>query len=165
MKKPETLSKEVVALLTPRISNEYEAFYHYTAATNWCKNVGYDKAAEFFAKEAQDELEHAKGLENYLVDWNVTPALPAIAKPTVEFSGLLEVIEKSYSLEYSLYEEYEDTSMKIFKTGDLCVFDFLQKYRTIQKDSVAEYSDKLNMLEVVDAKSKFEMLMLEKKLF
>lgn len=165
MKKPETLSKEVVSLLTPRISNEYEAFYHYTAASNWCKNVGYEKAAEFFAKEAQDELEHAKGLENYLVDWNVTPALPAIEKPKVEFSGLYEVIEKSYNLEYSLYEDYEDTSMKIFKTGDLCVFDFLQKYRTIQKDSVAEYSDKLNMLEGVDTKSKFEMLMLEKKLF
>ena len=64
-----------------------------------------------------------------------------------------------------MYEEYEDTSMKIFKTGDLCVFDFLQKYRTIQKESVAEYSDKINMLEGVNTKSKFELLMLEKKLF
>lgn len=165
MRKTEKLSKEVVALLTPRIGNEYKAFYHYTAATNWCKNVGFDKAAEFFAKEAQDELEHAKGLEDYLVSWNITPELPTIEKPKVEFSGLDEVIDMSYSLEYSLYEDYEDTSAKIFKTGDLCVFDFLQKYRTIQKDSVAEYSDKINMLEGVNTKSKFEMLMLEKKLF
>ena len=165
MKKPETLSKEVVSLLTPRIGNEYQAFYHYTAASNWCKNVGYEKAAEFFANEAKDELEHANGLQKYLVDWNVTPNLPNIAQPDVQFIDLYQVIEKSYNLEYSLYEEYEDTSMKIFKTGDLCAFDFLQKYRTIQKDSVAEYSDKINMLEGVNTKSKFELLMLEKKLF
>jgi hypothetical protein len=52
----------------------------------------------------------------------------------------------------------------VFKK-DLCVFDFLQEFRKIQKDSVAEYSDKLNMLEGVDAKDKFNMLLLEKKLF
>jgi ferritin len=113
MKKPETLSKEVVSLLTPRIGNEYQAFYHYTAASNWCKNVGYEKAAEFFANEAKDELEHANGLQKYLVDWNVTPNLPNIAQPDVQFTDLYQVIEKSYNLEYSLYEEYEDTSMKI----------------------------------------------------
>jgi hypothetical protein len=55
--------------------------------------------------------------------------------------------------------------MKIFKTGDLCVFDFLQQYRVGQKESVAEYSDKLNMLEGTNTGSKFEMLMLEEKLF
>jgi len=68
-------------------------------------------------------------------------------------------------MEYKLYEAYEETSMRIFKIGDLCVFDFLQSYRVGQKESVAEYSDKLNMLEGTNELSKFEMLMLEKKLF
>lgn len=165
MRKPEKLPKEVIALLVPRIESEYKAFYHYTAAANWCRNVGYEKAAEFFTKEAQDELSHAKGLEDYLVSWNVTPDLPQIAKPKLEFSGLAEVISMSYDLEYSLYEDYEDASAKIFKIGDLCVFDFLQKYRSIQKDSIAEYSDKINMLEGVNVNSKFDLLMLEEKLF
>jgi len=48
---------------------------------------------------------------------------------------------------------------------DLCVFDFLQEFRMLQKQSVAEYSDKLNMLEGVDGKDKFKLLLLEKKLF
>ena len=79
--------------------------------------------------------------------------------------GLAEIIEKAYDLEYNLYVEYEETSAKIFKTGDICVFDFLQKYRTIQTQSVAEYSDKINMLDGVNVGDKFQMLMLEKKLF
>jgi ferritin len=95
----------------------------------------------------------------------VTPELPTITKPTLTFSNLSDVISQAYELEYALYEAYEETSVKIFKTEDLCVFDFLQKYRTIQTASVAEYSDKINVLEGVSLGSKFEMLMLEETLF
>lgn len=165
MKKPVKLSKEIVNLLLPRLEDEFTAFYFYRSASNWCKGVGYFKAAEFFAKESEDELGHAKKIEDYIVDWNVNPKLPNIDAPETEFDSLLEIIEKAYDLEYNLYEGYEKTSMEIFKTGDLCVFDFLSKFRKIQKDSVAEYSDKLNMLEGCDTNSKFELLLLEKKLF
>jgi hypothetical protein len=68
-------------------------------------------------------------------------------------------------MEYALYEAYEETSVKIFKTEDLCVFDFLQTYRTKQTKAVAEYSDMINILEGVSLGSKFEMLMLESNLF
>jgi ferritin len=165
MKKPEKLSQPVINLLLPRLQDEFNAAYFYRSASNWCKNVGYFKAAAFFSKESEDEFGHAKKIEDYLVDWNVTPALPTIPKPTLDFASIEQVIIMAYEMEYELYENYEDTSMKIFKTGDLCVFDFLQQYRTGQKDAVAEYSDKLNMLEGTNTSSKFEMLMLEENLF
>lgn len=165
MKKPEKLSNDVVNLLLERLADEFTAFYFYRAASNWCKNVGFFKAATFFANESDSEMKHAKGIEDYLVDWNIIPALAPIAKPPVEFKGLSDVISKSYEIEYDLYEEYEDTSMKIFKIGDLCVFDFLQEYRKIQKDSVAEYSDMINILDGIDVEDKYKMLRLEEDLF
>ena len=150
--------------MLPRLEDEYNAFYFYRAASNWCQGVGYFKAAEFFAKESEDELGHAKKIETYLVDWNVNPALPSLPKPGINFDGLLDVIEKAYRMEYELYESYESTSMTLFNM-DLCVFDFFQEFRTLQKNAVAEYSDKLNMLEGVTPAGKLEMLLLEKKLF
>jgi ferritin len=165
MKTPVKLSSEIVTLLLPRLSDEFKAYYFYRAASNWCQNVGYFKAAAYFKAESEDELSHAKGIEDFLVNWNVTPELPVINKPTLTFENLSELISKAYEIEYALYEAYEDTSAKIFKTGDLCVFDFLQKYRTIQTQSVAEYSDMLNTLQGVNLSSKFEMLMLEENLF
>lgn len=165
MNKPETLSTEVVDLLMPRLNDEFKAAYTYRAASNWCRNVGFMKAAEFFAKESTDEFEHAKKIEDFLTDWNVIIDLPVIEKPKSTYNGLGEVIDTAYNLEYDLYTEYEETSQKIFDTGDLCVFDFLQQFRTIQNKSVAEYSDMINMLDGVNTSSKFEMLMLEKKLF
>jgi ferritin len=162
--KPHSLDKSVVDLLAPRHLDEMDAFYFYRAASNWCQGVGYFKAAAFFAAESQDELEHAGKIEKYLVDWNITVPLPTVPKPQVDFSGLLEVLEEAYKIEYDLYEAYEETSKKLFNM-DLCTFDFLQQFRLIQTKSVAEYSDKLNLLEDVDGKDKFKLLLLEEKLF
>ena len=162
--KPEALPKEIVELLMPRLSDEFKAYYFYRAASNWCKGIGFMKAGAFFHNESDDELEHAKKIEDFLVDWNVNPDLPMIAKPQTTFKSLMEVIEKAYELEFNLYEAYEETSVKILKTGDICAFDFLQPLRTIQTKSVAEYSDMLNILDGVSC-NKFEMLQLEETLF
>lgn len=164
MKTPEKISPEIVAFLAPRLQDELNAFYFYRSASNWFKNEGFFKAAAFCSKEAEDELSHAKGIENFLTDWNVMPDMPVIAKPEMKFSSPVDFIEKAYGIEFKLYQDYEDTSAKVFKTGDLCVFDFLQKYRSIQQVSVAEYSDKLNILKGVDA-NKMNMLLLEETLF
>lgn len=165
MKKPETLSKEIIAFLLLRLQDELNAFYFYRSASNWCTNVGFLKAGAYFEKESADELVHAKGIEDFLVQWNVTPALPSVDKPVLEFKELPRLIEMAYDIEFKLYEDYEDISAKIFKTGDLCVFDFLQTYRSIQTKSVAEYSDMINVLQGCNESSKFELLMLEETLF
>jgi len=162
--KPETLDKEVVNLLIERLKDEYDAFYLYRSVSNWCKGVGFFKAGDFFAAESTDELGHAKKIEDYLVDWNVIVDLPSIPRPPIEFKSIVDVIEQAYRKEYNLYSSYEDTSKKMFDM-DLCVFDFLQEFRMLQKKAVAEYSDKLNMLEGTNAEDKFQALLLEKKLF
>jgi bacterioferritin (cytochrome b1) len=116
---PNKLDKGAVDLLAPRHLDEMDAFYFYRAASNWCQGVGYIKAAAFFAAESEDELGHAGKIEKYLVDWNITVPLPTVPKPQVEFSGLLEILEEAYKIEYNLYEAYEETSKKMFNV-DLC---------------------------------------------
>lgn len=157
------LDKKVVDLLLPRMKDEYNAFYFYRAASNWCQGEGFFKAAKFFAAESADELAHAGKIEGYLTDWNVIPELPSVSRPQLEFSDLNEILEEAYKIEYDLYEAYEDTSKKVFDV-DLCTFDFLQPLRLIQTSSVAEYSDKLNVISGVE-KTKFNLLMIEGNLF
>jgi len=165
MKKPNKLNSKVVSILEDRLSDEYIASFLYRDASNYLQGIGFYLAAKFFAQESADELAHAHGIEKYLVDWNVHPTLPQIENSDNNFDGLLDVIERGYTLEYNLYESYEKDSVKIFGMGDICTFDFLQAYRSIQTKSVAEYSDFLNLLEGCDCESKFELLLLEEKLF
>lgn len=163
MKKPKVLPAEVVDMLMPRLSDEFNASYFYRSLSHWCQGNGYKIAAEYFAKESTDELSHAAKLEKFLVDWNVAIELPPIPSPVYEFSSLAEGIGSAYGIEYKLYEDYEDTSLKLFKI-DLCAFDLLQFFRDVQVKSVAEYSDMLNIIEGVEP-TKINLLLLEETLF
>ena len=163
IKTPKTLADASVKILTDRLGDEYTAHYFYRNATNWCAGIGYLKAAAFFAQEAENELDHAKGLQKYLVDWNVMPLLPSI-KPNITFSDLIDIINKAYALEYALFESYNRDSKQLFDT-DLTTFDFLTTYRTGQTESVIEYSDLLNAAELVNIDNKFEILYFEQTYF
>jgi len=165
MKKPNKLNSKIVSILEARLADEYTASFLYRDASNYLQGIGFSLAAKFFAQESADELTHAHGIEKFLVDWNVQPTLPQIDSVDNNFDGLPDVIEKGYTIEYTLYQSYEKDSVKVFEMGDICVFDFLQTYRSIQTKSVAEYSDFLNLLDGCDCESKFELLLLEEKLF
>jgi ferritin len=163
--KPTKLNKEIVNLLLPRIEDELVASIFYRNASNYLKGCGYNLAAKYFAGESADELTHSKGLEDYLIDWNVEFDLPTIEEQDNAFKGLYDVIEKAYKLELALYKSYEDTTSEVLATGDMCTFFFLAKYNEIQRTSVSQYSDFINMIDGCDESSKFELLMLEEKLF
>lgn len=160
---PKVLIGSSVTMLTERLVDEYTAHFFYRNATNFCKGVGYNRAAAFFEKEAANELTHAEKLQKYLVDWNITPALPAV-KPNITFSGLIDIVNKAYLLEYNLWEKYNADSAKIFQ-NDLSTFDFLQDFREGQTQSVAEYSDLLNAAQLIDPTNLLDILHYEEMYF
>ena len=161
--KPKQLSSNSVQILTERLKDEYNAHFFYRNASNWCQDKAYFKAAKFFNKEAEAENEHALKLQKYLTDWNVYPTLPTL-KPNITFSSLIDIINKAYTIEYTLFEAYNSDSSKLFNS-DLATFDFLQEYRVGQQQSVAEYSDLLNASELVNLGNKFEILYFEQRYF
>ena len=160
---PRTLNEDVVAMLNSALGEEYAAHYYYRHAANWCAGVGYTKAAAFFDNEASAELEHAGKLQKYLVDWNATPAIPPI-RFSGKFEGLIDVVNKAYDLEYDLGDKYNQMSTKMFTTH-LPTFDFLQEFRTIQVQSIAEYSDLLNAAQLIDTSNKLDLLHFEERYF
>ena len=162
--KPNKLEQNVVELILPRLQDEYNAFYFYRSASNWLADAGYLFAAEYFKGESTDELSHAKGLEDYIVSWNVIPNLPDVEKPVLKFGGLVDIIEQSYQIEFELYEAYEKTAKEMF-VADLCTFKLMQDYLQIQLKSIAEYSDFLNQILLIDANDKLSVLLLEQRLF
>jgi ferritin len=160
---PKTLGSATITLLNERLLDEYTAHFFYRNARNFCKGVGYNNAAGFFEKEAANELTHAELLQNYMVDWNVTPIMPAV-KPNIQFAGLIDIVNKAYLLEFDLFEKYNETSMKIFQ-HDLATFDFLQELREGQTQSVAEYSDLLNAAQLIDPTNLLDVIHYEELYF
>jgi len=160
---PRTLTPEIVNILNSALVEEYTAHYFYRGAANWCAGVGYNNAAATFTKEAAAELEHAEKLQKYLVDWNATPILPAV-KFSGEFANLIDVVNKSYLIEYQLGDKYMNWASQVF-SSHLMTFNFLQEYVDTQNESIAEMSDLLNAAQLVDVSSKLDLLHYEERYF
>jgi ferritin len=165
MKKPLKLNKEIVNLIMPRHSDEMTAFMFYRNAANWCQNEGFFLAAKFFNEESADELKHAKIWEDYLTSWNVMPQIGDVEEQDVSYKSLSGLIESAYDIEKTLYDSYEQTTSDVLATGDMCTFFFLAQFNEIQRTSMSLYSDMINILTGTEEDSKFELLMLEEKLF
>jgi ferritin len=157
------LNSKTIKILTDRIKDEYTAHYFYRAATNWCRDKNYKKAAEFFNNEADDELTHAKKLQEYMTDFNIIPVIPQ-APIDHKFDGLIEIIYGAYKMELALMKAYNENSKDLF-SDDMTTFDFLGEFREIQKGAVVEYNDLINGSELVDTKDKFQVLYFEQTYF
>ena len=160
---PKTLPDTIQTMLNEAIAEEYTAHYFYRGGSNWCAGAGYTKAAAFFAAEAAAELEHAEKLQKYLVDWNCTPMLPSV-KFSGKFDSLIDLVNKSYAIEYQLGDKYMSWTSKVF-TDHLMTFNFLQEFVDIQNESIAEMSDLLNAAQLIDVNSKLDLLHYEERYF
>jgi ferritin len=158
-----SLSDKVVKILTDRIKDEYTAHYYYRAAANWCQDMNYTKAAEFFKAEAADELTHAEELEEYMVDFNIQPEIPQ-APTKHSFKNLIDIINGAYEMELGLMQEYNKNSNDLF-TEDITTFDVLGKFRKVQRKAVIEYNDLINASNLVDKTDKFQILYFEQTYF
>jgi ferritin len=160
---PKALPTEVEDILNERLGDEYTAYYFYRNAANWCKNVNYKKAASFFNSEAEGELGHAQGIQDYITQWNLIPEIPQV--PTShKFISLVDIINKAYEIEYNLLQKYSE-NQKEFDSSHPATFNFIQKYVDIQNGEVEEYSDLLNALQLIDVNNKFEVLYFENTYF
>ena len=157
------LNSKTIKILTDRIKDEYTAHYFYRAATNWCRDKNYKKAAEFFNNEADDELTHAKKLQEYMTDFNIIPVIPQ-APIDHKFDGLIDIVYGAYKMELALMKAYNENSKDLF-SDDITTFDFLTEFREIQKGAVVEYNDLINGSELVDTKDKFQVLYFEQTYF
>lgn len=157
------LSEKTVGILTNRLADEYTAHYFYRAAANWCNDMNYKKASVFFTNEANTELQHAEGLQKYITDFNIIPEIPQV-DTVFEFSSLVDIIYGAYQMEFDLMRAYNKDSQLVFG-DDITTFDFLTTYREGQKNSVVEYNDLINALELIDKNDKFQVLYFEQTYF
>jgi ferritin len=78
--------------------------------------------------------------------------------------SLVDIINKAYTMEYGLFEKYSAGQIE-FDKSHAATFNFLQGYVNIQNESIAEYSDLLNALQLINTDNKFEILYFENEYF
>jgi len=146
--KLKTLENECVIRLNSRLNDEYTAFYFYRSASNWCKVNGFDNGYKYFLEESNQELGHAKRIEDFMADWNIMPTLSPVI--SIEgFFNIADLLDKAYSLEYGLLEKYEEDAVH-YIDNYISLYTFINQFIQIQNESVGEYATLINKLSLTN---------------
>jgi ferritin len=84
--------------------------------------------------------------------------------PSICFTSLVHIIDEAYDVEYNLLENYS-TMQHALCQAHPATFNFIQKFVDIQNESVAEYSDLLNALCLINIENKLDLLYFEQTYF
>lgn len=93
------IDTDLAACLSKQADHERFAASAYTALANWCENEDFSGFAEFFHKQAAEELEHAAKFHKHMVDRSTLPMLGALDAPACQFDSLPAAARAALQLE------------------------------------------------------------------
>ena len=93
------LSKSVFKALNDQINLELHSFYSYRAMAIYCDSTELPGCADWLKKQADEEMEHAEKIIEYVLDRGEAPDLSAIAACESKFKNCLEVFKAGLAQE------------------------------------------------------------------
>ena len=148
------ISQKLIELMNYRIAQEEASSRLYKAMAVWLDFKGYSGASKLFNKYSSEESKHAEWAYQYLLDLDVMPVVPAIEKPTAEFAGLVDIINKTYEHEQKITEQCQTLAAAAFKDGDYMTLHLAQHYLDEQIEELAKSNYWVNRIEAFGSDSK-----------
>ena len=139
-------SDSVIKVLNYRIEQEEFSARLYEAMSMWLNDNGFTGSYSVWDKNSQDEWSHAKWAKEYLLAMGVQPIIGAIKQPEQTFSGLDDIIYKTYDHEIMVTNQCNDLAKEALKNGDHLLYQLAMKFLQEQQEEleiVTTYVDKL----------------------
>ena len=93
------LSPSMVEKLNEQINLEFYSSNLYLQMSAWCEEKGFEGAAEFMRKHAEEEMTHMTRLFTYVSETGALPILGSIDAPPHEFESLGDLFKETYEHE------------------------------------------------------------------
>jgi len=126
LKLKSSLSEEIEHILNAQIKVEAHSSSLYLAMSAWCDDQGLDNAANFFAKQSDEEREHMLKIFHYISNRGGRAISPEITNIPVDFESFRGVFEQTLEQEMFVTEQFNNIADKCMKVKDFVTFNFLQ---------------------------------------
>ena len=146
--KNELLSDDCVDYLNFRVQQEEYSGRIYLAMSMWLDNNGYVNAAKLWRRYSNEEMAHSDIARTYLLSMGVQPATPVLESPEQTFTGLPEIIEKSYDHEIVVTKQIKELATDAMSKGDHMLYEFALAYL---KEQVEEHEKMQNWVDQLNA--------------
>lgn len=143
------LNKAIIDKLNEQINLEFASSNIYLQMSAWCANKGYEGAAAFLLRHADEEMEHMQKLFRYVSDTSGMPLLGTIEAPRSEYKSLKEIFEITFEHEKLVTTKINELVEVTFADKDYSTFNFLQWYVAEQHEEIKLFSsilDKFNLM-------------------
>ncbi|USD60518.1 non-heme ferritin [Vibrio sp. SCSIO 43140] len=143
------LSPSMVQHLNEQINLEFFSSNLYLQMSAWCEDRGFEGAAEFLRKHADEEMQHMHRLFTYVSETGALPILGSIEAPRHDFESLGDVFRETYKHEQMITERINKLAHVAFTAQDYSTFNFLQWYVAEQHEEEKLFKGILDKLELV----------------
>ena len=143
------LNKAIADKLNEQINLEFYSSNVYLQMSSWRSKHGYEGAAAFLLRHADEELEHMQKLFKYVSETSGMPLLGKIDAPKNDYKSLKEVFETTLEHEKFITSKINELVEVTFANKDYSTFNFLQWYVAEQHEEEKLFNsiiDKFNLL-------------------
>ncbi|HEX2086034.1 MAG TPA: ferritin [Solirubrobacteraceae bacterium] len=139
-------SEAFIARLTEQVGNELAASQQYVQIALHYDAETLPRLAAFFYDQAREERNHAMMMVQYLLDADVTPALPGVPAPAADFGDLVAPVRLALDQERDVTQQINELVALARQDGDFTSEQFLQWFLKEQVEEVATMSDLLTVV-------------------
>ncbi len=143
------LKPTITEQINAQLNREFFSAYFYLSLSAAAESAGFKGAAAWFMAKHREENQHAMKLYRYLQDHDAAVVLGAIADPSGEYAGLLDMFEQTLQHERGVTEAINDLVDAALTARDHATHIFLHWFVTEQTEEEATVSDIIAQLKLV----------------
>ena len=157
------IPQKVADRINEQIKNEFWSSWTYRAMAYACEDMGFKIFAKYFFRQADEEVEHATKLADYLLDQGAKVKLTAIDAPKTDYKSLQEVCETFVSHEKKVTEQVHEINRLARDENDLATENFIRWKVDEQVEEVSSATELHQMVSMAETKG--QLFMLENRLW
>lgn len=142
------VSANLIDFLNFRIQQEEASSRLYLAMSMWLNDNGFPYANKLWKKYSEEELVHADWSREYLLAMGVQPQTAMLPAPGDTYSGLPDIIRKSFDHEITVTKQIKDLADQAWKEADHMMYQLTQQYL---KEQVEEHDKMQNHVDQLEA--------------
>ncbi|EDW6064617.1 non-heme ferritin [Salmonella enterica subsp. enterica serovar Oslo] len=143
------LKPDMIRYLNDQMNLELYSSLLYQQMSAWCSFQGFEGAAGFLRRHAQEEMSHMQRLFAYLTDTGSQPLLSAVEAPTADFASLDALFKKTFEHEKLITQKINALVHAALTSQDYPTFNFLQWYVAEQHEEEKLFKSILDKLAMV----------------
>ncbi|MBI3142919.1 MAG: ferritin [Bacteroidetes bacterium] len=144
------INDKVLVLLNDQIELEAFSSFQYLSMCAWLEHQGYPGAAQFMARQADEEMMHMKKIFAYLTSAGGRAISPAIRKPQEEFDSFKDAFETALNHEKKVTEAIHNIVYESQNNRDFTTFNFMQWYVAEQLEEENLFATILNKIQLLE---------------